>query len=31
MSQAFARYGASDAERAKLLNLSPTPTAVIKP
>jgi len=31
MSQAFARYGASDAERAKLLNLAPTPTAVINP
>jgi len=31
MSEAFARYGASDAERAKLLNLAPTPTAVVKP
>ena len=31
MSQAFSRYGASDAERAKLLNLAPTPAAVIKP
>ena len=31
MSQAFARYGASDAERAKLLNLAPTPTALGKP
>ena len=31
MSQAFARYGASDAERAKLLNLAPTPAALAKP
>ncbi len=31
MSQAFARYGASDAERAKLLNLAPMPTALGKP
>lgn len=28
MSQAFARYGANDEERAKLLNLAPTTTAV---
>jgi len=31
MSQAFARYGANDAERAKLLNLAPTATAVGQP
>lgn len=31
MSQAFARYGASDAERAKLLNLAPTAAVVNKP
>jgi len=31
MSQAFARYGANDAERAKLLNLPPTATAVGQP
>ena len=31
MSQAFARYGASDVERAKLLNLAPTPAALAKP
>lgn len=31
MSQAFARYGANDEERAKLLNLAPTATAVDQP
>ncbi|MDD4904926.1 flagellar motor protein MotD [Methylobacter sp. G7] len=31
MSQAFARYGANDEERAKLLNLAPTATAVGQP
>ncbi len=31
MAQAFARYGASDEERAKLLNLAPTTTAVGQP
>jgi chemotaxis protein MotB len=31
MAQAFARYGANDEERAKLLNLAPTATAVGQP
>jgi chemotaxis protein MotB len=31
MSQAFARYGANDEERAKLLNLAPTATTVDQP
>jgi chemotaxis protein MotB len=31
MSQAFARYGANDEERAKLLNLAPTAPAVGRP
>ncbi|MGZ5008734.1 MAG: flagellar motor protein MotD [Methylobacter sp.] len=31
MSQAFARYGASDKERAELLNLAPTPDADAQP
>jgi len=31
MSQAFARYGANDEERAKLLNLAPTAAAVSQP
>ncbi len=31
MSQAFSRYGASDEQRAKLLNLAPSATAVIRP
>ncbi|MDO9269382.1 MAG: flagellar motor protein MotD [Methylobacter sp.] len=31
MSQAFARYGANDEERAKLLNLAPTAAAVGQP
>jgi chemotaxis protein MotB len=31
MAQAFARYGANDEERAKLLNLAPTTTAVGQP
>jgi chemotaxis protein MotB len=31
MAQAFARYGANDEERAKLLNLAPTATAVDRP
>jgi len=31
MSQAFARYGANDEERAKLLNLAPTATAAGQP
>jgi chemotaxis protein MotB len=31
MAQAFARYGANDEERAKLLNLAPTATAVDQP
>ncbi len=31
MSQAFARYGANDEERAKLLNLVPTTPATVKP